>query len=342
MSEFDPQVLIRDYGSWQDEALACRNDCALFDFSFMSRLRISGHGAESTLRAFQTRQLKDMQNNRIRYALRIDAQGRVVADLTIWRLADDSFEVMSGRYSDIADLMATSNTSMPEDKVTCTDLSADSAIYAVQGPSSFSVLQSLTKGSALAALDYFSFSSIELAGIPCTVGRLGYTGEVGFEIIVHRSKSERLWSELAKRARPAGFAAIDSLRIEAGFMFFANDLVLRPTSSELRVEPTVANSNADNRFIFICCTATSDADPTLWRSDDRSPAPPVDNQIVVTSACFSSLTKSVLILGFVHPDSIANKQLVDSTGTFSDIRRVSRPIFDPLKLRPRGALDTNC
>ena len=114
MSEFDPQVLIRDYGSWQEEALACRNDCALFDFSFMSRVRISGDGAKSALSAFQTRQIEDMKINRIRYALRIDAQERVVADLTIWRLADNSFELMSGRYSDIADLMALSEEPMAE------------------------------------------------------------------------------------------------------------------------------------------------------------------------------------------------------------------------------------
>ena len=208
-------------------------------------------------------------------------------------------------------------------------------------PVRFRYCSLLADSSALAALNYFSFSSVALAGIPCTVGRLGYTGETGFEIIVQRSKSELLWSELAKRAQPAGFAAIDCLRIEAGFMFFANDLVLRPTSSELGVDPTVTAAKADDRFIFICCTATTDADPTLWRSGNRSPAPPVDNQIVVTSACFSSVTNSVLILGFVHPDFIPSKPLLDATDTFSDIRRVSRPVFDPLKLRPRGALDTN-
>ena len=341
MSELIPQVLIRDYGSWQEEARVCRENCALFDFSFMSRVRISGEGAESALQAFQTRQIMDMDINRIRYALRVDAQERVVADLTIWRLADDSFEMMSGRHSDITDLMALSNDLKSGTKANCIDLSADSAIYAVQGPNSFPVLQSLSKSTVLAELDYFSFSSVELAGIPCTVARLGYTGEMGFEIIVNRSKGKALWSELARQARPAGFAAIDSLRIEAGFMLFANDLVLRPTSSELGVVPTVTEGKADDRFMFICCTATTDEDPTLWRSDNRCPAPPVKNQIVVTSACFSSVADSVLILGFVHPEFILNRPLLDPTGTFVNIRRVSRPFFDPQKLRPRGALVVN-
>jgi len=63
-------ALVRDYGNWQEEAHACRHDCALFDFSFVSRGRICGDQSASVLGDYQNRRIDDMRDNGIRYALR--------------------------------------------------------------------------------------------------------------------------------------------------------------------------------------------------------------------------------------------------------------------------------
>lgn len=347
MPEFDATLLKRDFGDWQAEAVACRRECALFDFSFMSRVQVSGEGALQTLDAFQNRRVGDMPINRIRYGLRVDKADRVVADLTLWRRAHDCFEVMSGRYTDIADLLAMETGGraaavLPTGDISCTDLSADTAIFAVQGPATLAALESLTDIRALSALDYYGFESIELAGIPCLIGRLGYTGERGIEIIAPRAEHARLWTALATRARPAGFAAIDSLRIEAGFMLFANDLVLGPTISELGVGPgTIAGTDAD-RFEFICCTAKATGDPVMWQPAEMNPQPPTDNEIVITSACWSMVAQSVLVLGFTRRDADPLQPLIDPAGEFSHFKRVSRPFVDPLKKRPRGEFSRDC
>lgn len=343
MQEFDATLLQRDFGDWQAEAVACRCECALFDFSFMSRVQVSGEGALQALAAFQNRRVDDMPVNRIRYGLRVDKANRVVADLTLWRRAHDCFEVMSGRYTDIADLLAIDTggctaTVRPPCGISCTDLSADTAIFAVQGPQTLAALESLTDTRALSALDYFGFKSIELAGVPCLIGRLGYTGERGIEIIAPRAEHARLWTALVARARPAGFAAIDSLRIEAGFMLFANDLVLGPTISELGVDPATITGADTDRYEFICCTAKTDGDPVMWQPTDMNPQPPADNEIVITSACWSMVAQSVLVLGFTRRDVNPRQALIDPTGEFTHLQPVSRPFVDPLKKRPRARL----
>lgn len=296
----------------------------------MSRAKVSGPDALKALTSFQNRSIHDMQNKQIRYALRVDAAQRVIADLTIWR-NENSFEVMSGRHRDIADLRAMQNRNLQ-----CKDLTEETSIFAVQGPNTHTALQTLTDGHKLAQLNYFSFESFQVAGISCMIGRLGYTGELGVEIIAPRSESDRLWAALTNQIQPAGFAAIDSLRIEAGFMLFANDLALRPTVSELGVDPTNTDAQLCDRFRFICCTAKTEHNPVLWQPTSVHTTAPDWNEISVTSACFSIVAQSVLVLGFCKPNADLDKPLLDRSGTFTDIRPVSRPFFDPEKSKPRG------
>ena len=128
---------------------------------------------------------------------------------------------MSGRSEDIADLI---RAAWPGCEVE--DLSTRTSIIALQGPNSLQALAGLTDTGALGQLSYFAFVPVGIADVPCLVGRLGYTGEPGFEILLPRPAAPQLWALLARRARPAGFAAADMLRIEAGFVLFANEFRL--------------------------------------------------------------------------------------------------------------------
>ena len=93
---FDIRALRADYGDGRAEAMSCRSAAALFDFSFMSRIRIEGPGANELIATLTPRRIDDLTPGRIRYALRVAADGRVVGDLTIWRLDAESFEIFSG------------------------------------------------------------------------------------------------------------------------------------------------------------------------------------------------------------------------------------------------------
>ena len=94
---FEHGALPKDFGDPAAEARACRQNCALFDFSFLECARLEGARARDTVAAFAGRSLDALAENAICYALRLDAAGNSVADLTIWRRDAQTFEVMSGR-----------------------------------------------------------------------------------------------------------------------------------------------------------------------------------------------------------------------------------------------------
>jgi aminomethyltransferase len=98
--------LVRDYGDPYDVARICRRECALFDFSFVHRARVSGRNALREVESFQPREVRNMAIGQIRYSVKTDQQKRVRSDLTLWRVATDSFEIMSGFRDDILELLS--------------------------------------------------------------------------------------------------------------------------------------------------------------------------------------------------------------------------------------------
>ena len=92
---------------------------------------------------------------------------------------------MSGRREDVRDLVEASSNGR------AVDLSDETAIFAIQGPDSLSCLLSLGAPASLSNLAYFHHIAIEICGVDCRVGRLGYTGEAGFEIVA--PKKHGVW-----------------------------------------------------------------------------------------------------------------------------------------------------
>lgn len=329
---FDPSRLVRQYGDPEDEARACRSECALFDFSFIARARVSGPDALAAIAHLTPRPLEHLRPGRIAYALREDAVGQLVSDLTIWRHGDH-YEVMSGRSEDIADLL----DAAPAD-CRVEDLSDSHAIFALQGPKSLDVLAPHLDAEAIARLSYFAFTKARLRDVPCMVGRLGYTGEQGFEIVLPRAAARQVWDDLARRACPAGFAAADILRIEAGFVLFANEFQVPVTASEAGLQ-RFADMRRDPRernISLVCFTAATREKPVLWRPG-APVARPLAGILTITSACHSVVANGTLGLGFaLRADLDAGRRLADPRGRFADIRVAPLPFYDRGKRRPRA------
>jgi glycine cleavage system aminomethyltransferase T len=323
--------LVRDYGDPQAEALRCRQDCALFDFSFVYRVRVSGRDVIRRIEQFQPRVVSDMSIGQIRYSVRNDGQGRVRSDLTLWRFGEDVFEVMSGCKEDISDLRALAGKGFVVD-----DLSEATAILAVQGPNTLAQLARVMDVEPLRKLPYFAFARAEISAIPCLVGRLGYSGEAGFELLVEQSQKDRLWALLSRLFAPAGFAAIDILRIEAGFLLFTNECRVAPTISELGLSALFNHSIASPEIRLVAFRADTHNDPDLilWRSTVAADRRPDPGEIIVTSACFSPLFNSALGLGFVSC-GLDCEPVIDPMKQFLDVKLCSLPPYDPHKSRPR-------
>ncbi len=335
MSELDLRTVVRDYGDPEGEARACRDACALFDFSFMSRAQVSGAGALTALARLQSRPMHDLPAGRIRYALRLGRGAVVLADLTIWNLGAGRYEVMSGRHVDILDLGAF----CPPGTV-WVDLSQNTAVFAVQGPTALRAFAGLTDTARLACLPYFGHDSFVVAGMECRIGRLGYTGERGFELILPRRHGPRLWQVLTERARPAGFAAADSLRIEAGFILFANECRFGATAREMGLQ-RFAGSEAPGerpRVRLTSFMAVTARHPVLWQPAPGAQLPPHPSEIAVSSACYSAREGCTVGLGYVGAGGGVGDatEVRDPSGYFRRIRLVSGPLYDPQKRRPKG------
>jgi aminomethyltransferase len=328
LAGFNP---ISDFGDAKAEARACRSDCALFDFSFLEAARISGARAKDVIEAYTGRSLGSLGVGRIHYALRVDPAGHVRADLTVWRTGPDAYEVMSGRREDVSCLMDCSD---PDVEVA--DLSEQMTAFALQGPRSLEVLRRLGHSDMIAGLDYFAFADATLDGVPCRIGRLGYTGEAGFEILLNRNHGRDLWRTLSAHARPAGFIAADMLRIEAGFVLFTNEFRMAVSPEEAGLARFFPQRDiAAPQIALVSFRATAARFRLPWEPNAGLQRPGSMGEIVVTSACHSIAAGGILGLGYVRADCEPGVRLHDPAGVFTDIRRVGMPFYDPGKSRPR-------
>jgi glycine cleavage system aminomethyltransferase T len=337
-NDFDLRALPRDYGDIRAEARSCRSAAALFDFSFMRRIRVRGPGASALVQTLTPRGIDDLMPGHIRYALRVGASGRVLDDVTIWRLDAESFEIFAATGDALAHLQASPTRVGAR-------LSAETGILAVQGPSSLRALAGVSPAAQLLrALPYFGHMQTSIAGVACCIGRLGYSGERGFEIILPRAARDVIWTLLAQQARPAGFAAADILRIEAGFPLFTNEFRFPVSAAELGLARFATGPDARCELPFAkraspirltSFQAVCDDDPILWQPPRDAPFPPIPGSLLVTSACRSVVTGGILGLGYAFA-ARGFTHLVDPMGQFREIRETSLPFYDPHKRQPRG------
>ncbi len=321
-----------DFGDATAEARACRAACALFDFSFLECARLDGTRARSVIETFAGRTMAALVEKEIFYALRTGDAGEVIADWTVWRTGANAFEVMSGRREDVIELLACAGPDLA-----ITDLAKDRAVFAVQGPDTLGALRKLGATRVIEELKYFKFERADIAGIPCTVGRLGYTGEAGVEIIVERRHASTLWTALAVHAAPAGFIAADMLRIEAGFVLFTQELRLPVTPRELGLaqfaRPTCA---PEPEIRLVSFRAEADRLSWPWRPPRELQRPTQPGKIAVTSACESVAAGGILGLGYVLAGTLPDTSLQDSMGTFRNVRVTPKPFYDTAKQRQRA------
>ena len=314
-----------------EEHLATRRSCGLFDFSFMGHFEIAGEGARAFVDRLQTRNLALLAPGRIAYTLLLRPDGTVFIDATVWCLARDRYWLFTGRRSDFSFVAEAGR----ELGVVVHDHSGANAVLALQGPDSARIL-----GRHLGAapgVAYFGFREAKLVGVPVTVGRLGYSGELGYELIVPGDAATRVWRALAADARECGFDAANSLRVESGYILFTNELAGAVNPFELGLGRLVS-------FEGRAFTGSEALRAVRWREParrlvglddfvrrDRSSAAGLP-RAAVTSRIRSPTLGREVALGFA-PDGLAAGALVSLP---DEVGRVCRlPFYDPGRVLPR-------
>jgi glycine cleavage system aminomethyltransferase T len=323
------------YTDAAEEHLATRRACGLFDFSFMSHLEIAGVGARTFLERLQTRSLSVLAPGRIAYTLLLRPDGTVFVDATVWCLAPDRYWLFTGRRSDVGVVAE----GVRERNVDLRDRSGEHAVLAIQGPQSLRALERHL--DAVPGIPYFGFRAATLAGVPVTVGRVGYSGELGYELIVPGSAAPALWRELVRDARACGFDAANSLRIESGYILFANELAGPVNPFELGLARLVS---FDGRPF----TGDAALREMRWREPDRRlvgidriarrDSASLDGLpgASVTSRVRSPTFGRELALGFVPAGAAAPGTRVSISGREAG-HACRLPFYDPGRALPRAA-----
>ena len=199
------------------EYFAIRNATGVFDLTPMTKYRISGPDSLDYLNRLVTRDMTKIRPGRVAYAVWCDDQGQVIDDGTIFHLREGEYRLCS-QERHFAWLKAAA-IGFDVDISHETD---DVAALAVQGPTSFTILQQLDI-DGLAELKPFGLLHCEFEGVELMVSRTGFTGDLGYELWIEPAKAEALWDALFAAGklhgiRAIGTHALEHARIEAGFL----------------------------------------------------------------------------------------------------------------------------
>ncbi|HXF81365.1 MAG TPA: glycine cleavage system aminomethyltransferase GcvT, partial [bacterium] len=240
------------FGGWEmpvqyagivEEHRAVRTAAGLFDVSHMGEIEVEGPGALASVQRLITNDAARLAPGGAGlYSPMCLPDGGIVDDLTVFRLAEQRFLFVVNAATTAKDLAwIRAHT----EGATVRDRSAEIALLALQGPKAQAILAPLA-GTALDALPYFHLrEEVEVAGVRgCFISRTGYTGEDGFEIGCPWEAAPQVWEALlATGARdglvPAGLGARDTLRLEAGYMLYGNDIDETTTPLEAPLAWTV-------------------------------------------------------------------------------------------------------
>jgi aminomethyltransferase len=232
MIEFAGWRMPVQYSSIIDEHRAVRERVGLFDLSHMGELLVEGATAGDALATALVGDPPSLKVGRAQYSMICAADGGIIDDLIVYRLAADRFMVVANASN--AQAVSDALTERLEgSRAVLDDHSLATGLVALQGPRSVEVLRPVTDVD-LDALRYYAIAEGEVAGIPAHVARTGYTGEDGFEVFVETARTGELWDALFDRVRgadglPIGLGARDTLRLEAGMPLYGNELDLTTT-----------------------------------------------------------------------------------------------------------------
>ncbi|WP_088288150.1 aminomethyltransferase family protein [Kineosporia sp. A_224] len=213
-------LILSESGDPGEEYAAIRTTVGFSEYSMLHKWSVEGPDAVAVVDAVFSHNVTTQPVGRIAYGVVTDADGCMVDDVTVSVLSAREVLVVGGNPT-TAELLqdATGNGT------TVTERRDETAVLTLQGPRSRDVLARLTDADlSNEAFPYYTFrTDLTVAGVPAQVNRVGFTAELGYEIVVPRQHALTLWDAVTDTgadigARPFGAAALMMCRIEAGMI----------------------------------------------------------------------------------------------------------------------------
>ena len=211
------------------EHRAVRDNVGALDMSAFGKFRVEGPDAEAVLQRVSANDVA-VPPGRIVYTQWLNARGGIEADLTITRLGETSFLVVTSAASSVRDLAWLRRLIPSEARCVVLDVTSGEACLAVMGPRARALLQSLTTSDlSNAGFPFATAREIDLGMANVRAHRIGYVGELGWEIYIPTEFARHVFEQIMVAGRPhglqlVGLHAMDSLRLEKAYRHFGHDI----------------------------------------------------------------------------------------------------------------------
>ncbi len=344
-----------------EEHRAAREAVALFDMTSFAKFMVQGPGAEATLQYLCANDVAIPIGQTV-YTPLLNSRGGFESDVTVARLAPDKFLLVTGTAQATRDAHWIMRNGPSTSYATVTDVTSAFAVLGLMGPHSRTLLSRVTKTSLdNTSLPFGSFREISIGHATVFASRRSYVGELGWELYVPTEFAVLVYDSLVEAGAdlglaPAGYYAIDSLRIEKGYRAWGRELTPDVTPWQVGLGFAVALHKGRD-FLgrsalldiqmkpltkrLVSFLAEEPDTPIAWggeliRADDVAVGD-------VTSAAYGYTAGGIVGLGWlnggeeqVDAEWIARRRFtVDIAGVEVPIRCQLRPFYDPTSARMR-------
>ena len=347
------------------EHRAAREGVALFDQSSFSKYLVQGRDALAELQRISSAEL-DVEPGRIVYTHWLNARGGIEADLTVTRLDERRFLVISGAAVTHRDLDWLDRRIDPDAACAVTDVSNAWAIFGVMGPRSRAMLEPvLGVDLSDAAFPFGASREAEIGYAPVRATRVSYVGELGWEIAVPVEMALPALDRLLEAGAAHGLAlagmhALDNLRLEKRFLHFGHDVGEEDTPLEAGVgfvcawdkpggflgrEALLARREAgEHRRRRLVQFLLEDPEPQLWHHEPILRGGEIAG--FLTSGGYGHTLGGAVGLGYVRSETPIDAAWIEAGDWTIDVggervaaRASLRAMYDPHgeRMRPAGA-----
>lgn len=347
-----------------EEHRAVREGVGLFDMSSFAKFIVEGEDAQDVLQRICANDVAVVPG-RIVYTQWLNERGGIEADLTVTRLSQTRFLVVTAPASATRDFVWLKNNIPEGARCTLTDVTSSEAVIAIMGPKSRALLRTITSTNLnTAAFPFGTAQAMEIAGVQLRAHRITYVGELGWELYVPSSHAVAVYDAITAAGRSfdlalCGIHVLDSCRMEKAYRHFGHDIADRDHVLEAGLGFAVKTDKPPSRFgDFIGRDAVLRKKETgltrrLLQFKLRDPEPltyhnePIlrDGQTIgyLTSGSYGHTLGGAMGLGYVP--CTADEKLADIlksnfeivvAGERFEADASARPMYDPASARVRS------
>jgi len=335
------------------EHRATRESVALFDQSSFAKFRLEGHDAMTVLNQVCANDI-DLAAGRLIYTQWLNERGGIEADLTVTRLDENSFLIVTAAETQTRDFAWLKKHVPADSHCVLTDVTSAMGVISIMGPRARELLQSLTPDDmSHAAFPFATSREIELGFGVVRASRITFVGELGWELYIPTEFMLGIYDEIVGAGEEfglthAGYHALNSLRMEKGYRHWSHDITDEDTPLEAGLGFAV-KLDKPGGFIgrdALLAQRENGLPKRLLQFKLRDPEPllyhnePIwrNDQIVghVTSGAYGHTLGACIGLGYVHlgqgvrSDDVLNGDYeIEVAGVRVPADASLQPLYDP-------------